>query len=236
MRKELYFYSDPNHSGRYFENGSVHLVDFARIVELYRDVDLKNESRPWGLIDTLCFFDLADVGVHEEDVEHGDPAAIPAKEVDFYKMWLAMVNWAEANTPKSDWMWNTFHKINGTWGVLGTYVSDDDTTDDAVLIYGRSKIYVVTRGEVEHEVVEYKITNTAHRTVTYKGQTYTLAEDITYSMDTYYDDPIEPNAQVESEQSITIYWYFPNREEFEAWDTDHDLSEHIEGVLILDDD
>lgn len=82
----------------------------------------------------------------------------------------------------------------------------------------------------------YTIPNTAHRTVTYKGQTWTLAEDITYSIDPDYDAPVEPTAPAVSDKDVTVFWWFVDLEELEEWDPDNDLCDHINGVLVLDDD
>lgn len=83
---------------------------------------------------------------------------------------------------------------------------------------------------------EYYIPDTAGLRVTYKGTTYTLAEDIQYHTDDSYDAPVEPYAQVVGSDESTIVeinWWFSSLDEL---DNCTDFSTHISGVITTSDD
>lgn len=82
------------------------------------------------------------------------------------------------------------------------------------------------------------IMGTAGRSVTYRGITYVLAEDIYYHV--RGTAPIEPRAQVKSpevgppKEGAEMWWYLPDLDSLAAWIDAGDLDTCIQGVLTLD--
>ena len=130
---------------RYFGKDGWHWVDFARIAELYRDVDAKDDICHLTFYDTLSHFDLAGPDVADEDVDHGDPAAIPADCVEFGRVFLLLLNWAEEHDKASNWLLEIFDCHNGRYEVPGIYTVGDDEDDDAMLVYDNGDVHIITR-------------------------------------------------------------------------------------------
>lgn len=76
------------------------------------------------------------------------------------------------------------------------------------------------------------IKGTAGRSVTYRGNTYVLAEDIYYHV--RGTAPLEPRAQVERPEGTEMWWYLPDLDSLGAWIGAGNLDTCIQGVLTLD--
>lgn len=147
MRNGLYFglyrLDDRFVVDRYFGGKDWHYVDFAKIAEFYRDIDAKDPELHWDFGDTLGFFDLAESDVRDEDVEHGDPAAIPENYREWAKVWLELLNWSELHHPDFDGIWETLTGDNGRYQVEGIH----DWDDDALLVYDHGDIRIISKLE-----------------------------------------------------------------------------------------
>lgn len=147
MRNGLYFIltdMDPILRQSCFPYGDNHPVDLARIAELYRDIAAEDQDYPWEFYEVLSFFNLLGPDVRDEDVAHGDPAAIPDDWVEWSNIWLTLLNWTEAHFPESFWYWETVNGDAGYYEVYGAYVSGDSMDDQAVLIYDHGEICIVS--------------------------------------------------------------------------------------------
>lgn len=93
-------------------------------------------------------------------------------------------------------------------------------------------------------MTEYCIPGTAGQKITYRGDTYTLAENIHWE-DRYPDDapeespPIEHCAQILNDnpgEYSEMCWYFMNRAELFKWEAAADWNSNISGIINTYDD
>lgn len=82
---------------------------------------------------------------------------------------------------------------------------------------------------------EFERPASSGKSFVFEGQTYTLAENIHWQEDGQAA-PIEPRAQLVSPTGAEAYWYFFDPAELEAWLDQEDYSNHLSGILTVDDD
>lgn len=93
-------------------------------------------------------------------------------------------------------------------------------------------------------MTEYCIPGTAGQKITYRGDTYTLAENIHWE-ERYPDDapeespPIEPRAQLLNDtpgEYLEMYWCFADQADLTEWESAADWDRNISGIIRTYDD
>ena len=83
--------------------------------------------------------------------------------------------------------------------------------------------------------MEFERPASAGKSFVFEGQTYTLAENIHWQEDGQAA-PIEPRAQLVSPTGAEAYWYFSDLAELETWLDQEDYSNHLSGILTVEND